>query len=320
MQPDDNYSISTTRDQGTHSGCRSLPPAIIHGPQHVLSSYPSSMLQYYSSSPHNVTNFAHISTFPQHPSLHPPDGGNFGLLPSVSGSRIPSLRHSPPYSPLANIDVCHATFSPLHDQKFQNESRNSRRIHSISPIVYAHPPSVPIVAAPQPIPLPIHLPPIPPAPTFQHQPPFPPHAIPPPIIPNTNNHLPHFNTSLPSTKDIPLLSGKHDWRSWNSAVRTLIMNANLLGHIADEPLPGASFDPGLWPTYPPAVHQGSSPADLQLFTEWWTRDGLASHILTSRLAASVLGCLPIANERMGQRCSSRTVYAMLRHQFGAGDY
>ena len=55
-------------------------------------------------------------------------------------------------------------------------------------------------------------------------------------------------------KDIPILSGKHDWGPWHSAVRTLIMNANLLGHIADDPLPGATFDPGLWPTYPPAVH------------------------------------------------------------------
>jgi hypothetical protein len=98
------------------------------------------------------------------------------------------------------------------------------------------------------------------------------------------------------------------------------LNANLLGHIADDPLPGAAYDPGLWPTYPPAVHRGSSQADIQLFTEWWSRDGLASHILTSRLSTSALGCLPIANERMGQRRSSRIVYSILRHQFGAGDY
>ena len=42
--------------------------------------------------------------------------------------------------------------------------------------------------------------------------------------------------------------GKHDWGPWNSAVRTLITNANLLGHIADDPLSGMIFDPGLWPT------------------------------------------------------------------------
>ena len=128
------------------------------------------------------------------------------------------------------------------------------------------------------------------------------------------------NSSLPSTKDVPLLTGKHDWGPWHSAVRTLILNANLLEHIADNPLPGAIFDPGLWPTYPPTVHHHSSATELQTFTDWWSRDGLANHILTSRLSASVLGSLPIANERMGLRRSSRTVYLTLRHQYGAGDY
>ena len=99
-----------------------------------------------------------------------------------------------------------------------------------------------------------------------------------------------------------------------------MLNANLLGHIADNFFPGASFDPGLWPTYPPVVHPHSSQMELQTFTDWWSRDGLASHILTSQLTPSVLGCLPIANEHMGQCQSSRTVYVTLRHQFGAGDY
>ena len=100
----------------------------------------------------------------------------------------------------------------------------------------------------------------------------------------------------------------------------MILNANLLGHIADDPLPGAIFDPGLWPTYPPVVHQRSSHAQLQSFTEWWSCDGLDSHILTSCLSSSILGSLPIANERMGHRWSARTVYINLRHQYGAGDY
>ena len=133
-------------------------------------------------------------------------------------------------------------------------------------------------------------------------------------------HVSFANSSLPSSKDVPLLTGKHDWGPWHSAVRTLILNANLLGHIADDPLPGAAFDPGLWPTYPPTVHQRSSHADLQTFTDWWSRDGIASHILTSRLSSSVLGSLPIANERMGHRRSARAVYHTLRHQYGAGYY
>jgi hypothetical protein len=112
---------------------------------------------------------------------------------------------------------------------------------------------------------------------------------------HSNSDHPHTTHSLPSTKDVPILTGKHDWGPWHSAVRTMILNANLLGHIADDPLPGAIFDPGLWPTYPPIVYRRSSHTDLQSFSDWWTRDGLAGHVLTSRLSPSVLGSLPISN-------------------------
>lgn len=49
-------------------------------------------------------------------------------------------------------------------------------------------------------------------------------------------------------------------------------------------------------------------------------DGQASHILTSHIASSVLGSLPIANECMGDCCSARTVYSILWQQYGAGDH
>ena len=61
-------------------------------------------------------------------------------------------------------------------------------------------------------------------------------------------------------------------------------------------------------------------SNLSLIGGQWSRDGIASHVLTSRLSSSVLGSLPIANERMGQHRSARTVYFTLRHQYGAGDY
>src|SRR6202522_3275888 len=301
-------STSFDHDRPPHLDCRSLPPADAPGTQHVLSSYPSSTMHYYYPSSHHVANYAHISTFPQPFSSNPPVGGEFGPLPSVSQSHLPSIRRTPLVPVHNNIDVLHASQSPYYDQRHNNVSCSSQRIHSISPIAFHQPQSVPVFA-PQPIRFP-------PATPFHHQ-------LPAPIVPTANNnntHLSSFNSSLPSTKDVPLLSGKHDWAPWHSAVRALIINANLLGHIADDPLPGASFDPGLWPTYPPTVHPRSKQDKIRSFTEWWTCDGLASHILTSRVAPSVLGCLPIANERMGHRRSSRTVYATLRHQFGAVDY
>jgi hypothetical protein len=329
------------RDQPTHPGRRSLSPHDALGPQHVFSSYPSSAMNPYFPSSQNVPNYTHISTvFPPF-SPFPPAGGEAGLLPSVSQSHVPSIRRTPSVPQFDNPDLQHSFSSPSSVLQSRTRSRNSlsrtsQRIHSVSPIAFAYP--QPVRAAQQPIhipplspfmplspllfqpqlPLPFH--PQPPPPLQPQPPPLPPQYIPPLLPPTTNTHFPSFNSSLPSTKDVPLLSGKHDWGPWHSAVRTLVMNANLLGHIADDPLPGASYDPGLWPTYPPAVHQRSTQAEIQMFTDWWTRDGLASHILTSRLTSSVLGCLPIANERMGHRRSSRTVYHILRHQFGAGDY
>src|SRR5277367_4811428 len=51
-----------------------------------------------------------------------------------------------------------------------------------------------------------------------------------------------------TTKEIPLLTGKHDWGPWHTAVWTLIDCSNLLGHIHDTMLPGALYDPDLEPT------------------------------------------------------------------------
>jgi hypothetical protein len=334
---------SVRYEQDLSSGRRSLPPSgsrEFQGPQpdYALPSYPSSTIHYYY--PHTHAPYGPLSEPPVPLSQsHPPHGGAFAVLPSASQSRVPSLRRTPSVhsdysdprptplatrsheshlatpSPYLDHPSCNSNCnSPTHDRRFDNLSRNSQRFSPV-PVHFTQTP--PLVAAPQPVhvqPAPFLPPPLPPVPQ---------QFAPPLLVPTYNNNPPlhtSFNPSLPSTKDVPVLSGKHDWGPWHAAVRTLILNANLLGHIADDPYPGATYDPGLWPTYPPVVHMRSTPLDLQAFTDWWSRDGLASHILTSRLSPSVLGCLPLANERMGQRRSSRTIYATLRHQFGAGDY
>src|ERR1700678_2008231 len=315
-------SSSWPHAQVPHSGRRSMPPAA-SGPCHAVPSYPSSTLQYYLPSPHHVANYAHIPASVHASHSQHPDSGGFAHtpLPSASQSHIPSLRCSPSFYSSENVRAPEAPVSPLCDHSDNAYSRSSRRIHSLSPIAFAQPqgiqftqpPSMPFIAAPQPLPLP-------PGPVF---PPYVPLQRPQFVAAAPqlqNSQISYINSSLPSTKDVPLLTGKHDWGPWHASVRALILNANLLGHIAEDPLPGAFFDPGLWPTYPPPVHQHSSTADLQSFTDWWSRDGLASHILTSWLSPSVLGSLPIPNKRMGQRRSARTVYHTLRHQYGAGDY
>ena len=307
-----------------------MPTANSLGSNHVLPSYPSSTLQYYYPSPRHAANYAHIS-----PVFHPPAPVDIGHLPlpSASQSHVPSLRRSPSLSSPENARLEHGSTSHFSPHRQTVRSPDSHRIHSaspiitqriqsISPIAFHQPQPIPTFTAPQHINLPAN-----PYPTFTT--PYPIFTTPQPlynphpthrVLNSPNPQISLAYSSLPSTKDIPILTGRHDWGPWHSAVRTLILNSNLLGHIADDPLPGAAFDPGLWPTHPPTVHQQSTRAELQSFNDWWSHDGLASHILTSRLSPSVLGSLPIANERMGQRRSARTVYIALRHQYGAGDY
>ena len=263
-----------------HSGRRSLLPLTANDPRHALPSYPSSTLQYYYPNPHHESpQVAFYSQFPpvphsSHPSLsHPAHGGASGVLPSVSQNFIPSLHGTPSFPSHLNLDniadsSSHHLDNPpsaSHSPHLENPSRN--RSHFISPLSpppnpqspnlqqFQSPPLInfsqqppPLFAAPQPIPA--QPAPFPSRPLPSFPPPIPPPPVPAPPLNNVNPTLPtSFNSSLPSTKDVPLLLGRHDWGPWHSAVRTLIQNANLLGHIADNPYPGATFDPGLWPTY-----------------------------------------------------------------------
>ena len=104
------------------------------------------------------------------------------------------------------------------------------------------------------------------------------------------------------------------------AVWTLIDCSNLLGHIHDQMLPGASYDPDLEPSFPPIITCESSQHEKDLYSEWWNYDKVASHILTSRLSPSVLGTIPIANSLLGQCRSARMICATLKNNYGAGDY
>ena len=184
---------------------------------------------------------------------HPPfsDDSSQFPLPSASQSHIPSLRRTPSVSPFHNTCTQHFPPSPAFDQRNNDSPCNFQHIHTISPIAFAQPQPLPFFAAPQPFPLPPQPAPLPLHPNPPTYVPLPHHQINHNFRHTANPQTPYINSLLPSTKDVPLLTNKHDWRPWHSAVHTLILNANLLGHIADDPLSGAAFDPGLWPTYPP---------------------------------------------------------------------
>ena len=219
MDPDNDTSppfMPTSYMQPSQSGRRSLPPVLGNalGPPHALSTYPSSaMHQYYRSIASPILNYAHIST-------HAP---NFPL-PSVSQSHLPSIRHTPSTASFSQAQSVIQNVMPTHgpspNQNFHPNIPNTLPENNSRP-PYQNPVSpLPQIFAPRPIPLPIN-------------------QIPPIASPvTTTSSLPSYSRlTLPTTKDIPLLTGRHDWGPWHSAVRTLILHLNLLGHIADSPLP-----------------------------------------------------------------------------------
>ena len=189
-------------------------------------SYSSSALHYYYPAPHHPPNYTHILSpsqkfQPQFP------------LPSASQSHIPSLRCTPSVPVNDNLRIAHASTHSFPDQRNNLNSRNSQHIHAPSPIVILDP--QPLPQAPYHASSLIHIQPLPTSPT--HSPrihlPGPPRTVCTATAPlqQVQQHISSANSSLPSTKDVPLLTGKHDWGPWHSAVRTLILNANLLGHM-----------------------------------------------------------------------------------------
>ena len=337
--------LLSTADDVSYSGRRSAPPSALAPPNVLLPSYPSSMLNNYyipsTSFIHHEQNNVHTSAAPS-PIFFDPNI----LPPSASQSHIPTLQRTPSSSlrsvpspgslrpenialPCSPAPLSPLIFQPhTHPQNFNNTVQPRR--HSIfSPQIINSPlPRVPH--------LPRNLEHHTPTPNIAHQPVHPilplnlanspavPYFFPSPssvYSHHSSSSLPTLlKISLPSTKDIPLLTGKHDWGLWHLAVNSLILCSNLLSHISEALLPGAAYDPDLWPTYPPVIQPESGPAERIEFSNWWSKDGVVTHILTSRLLPTVLSSLPVANLRLAQRRSARDIYQTLRSNYGAGDY
>jgi len=71
-----------------------------------------------------------------------------------------------------------------------------------------------------------------------------------------------------------------------------VFGMNLFRHIAEHHDSQWGFDPGSIPTFPPVVHQTSSPEEIQAWNIWWIRDGQVLHLLVSRLSPAVRSQLP----------------------------
>ena len=179
----------------------------------------------------------HILTSPQN------FQSNFSL-PSASQSHIPSLRRTPSVPVTDNVHTAHIPTLPSFDQRNNVHSPNSQCIQPLSPLAIPSPHASPSLHIPNnTIPSPsIHLPR--PCTTRIN--------IDPLQQPLQHQITYSPSSSLPSTKDVPLLTGKHDWGPWHSAVRTLILNANLLGMI---PYPELTLTQASGPHTTPLSHR-----------------------------------------------------------------
>jgi hypothetical protein len=127
--------------------------------------------------------------------------------------------------------------------------------------------------------------------------------------------------STPSSPTyIPILTGRSDWCPWSEALTTAVIGMNLFGHIAEDHDSQWGFDPGSMPTYPPIIHQNSSPEEIQAWNVWWICNGQVLHLLVSRLSPNARSQLPGAGTSQPRRRTARSVYSELVRLFGGTDF
>jgi hypothetical protein len=137
--------------------------------------------------------------------------------------------------------------------------------------------------------------------------------------------IPQISTSrdtFPNVSNISLLTAHKDWGTWHEAVLTLLDNLTISNHICDPLSPYLTIvDPDLIPSYPPVLRLDHTPNELAAWSAWWKADGIASHILTSRLSESVRGVLPPrCDPSSGAKRTAREVLHVLQKNFGIGDW
>ena len=245
--------------------------------------------------------------------------------PQYALAIVPDAFNPPLRTPSQAHSQSH-TYVPIH---MPSSVTTSHLLHPVSPF-HQVPPHMNDYNNAQHIPNNFQPPPFQIPPHFQAQNNFFPHpVVPAPFQPPYNFipppaqaplPTPRRPPTLPSTKDVPKLTGKSDWGTWNMAMTTLIINQLVFGHISDDLDPGARFDPDLAPSLPPIIHLNSPPVDLDEYTHWWSMDGIASHILCSTINAAILNSLPMPNTRLNERRTAHNVYAFLRQHYGSGDY
>jgi len=137
------------------------------------------------------------------------------------------------------------------------------------------------------------------------------HAPYPPPVPF---YPPNPVHTLPTLTHIPLLTGRLDFASWDSRIRSILRSLGLIGHISSTGDPIDPLRPETLPLYPPRLTHGYNQADLVSYCQWWDRDAVVDHIVTTRLSTLVPASLPPDN--MLQTHTARTIYDDLQRLYG----
>ena len=120
--------------------------------------------------------------------------------------------------------------------------------------------------------------------------------------------------TLPTLTHIPLLNSRLDFAPWDSGIRSVLRSLGLIGHIAVTGDPIDPLRPETMPSHPPNLTQGYDQAALMAYRQWWDRDAIADHVISTRLSNLVRASLPPDNI-LGTG-TARAVYEAIRQLYG----
>ncbi len=118
------------------------------------------------------------------------------------------------------------------------------------------------------------------------------------------------------------LTGKSTWTQWLRGVKSVADVQGLLPHIIEDSPNFVLPNPSCHASYPPVVHQWSTPQEWDVYMSWQQKDAVMMHILTSCLSQGVSASIPMIDdlECTGVVFTAQDMLARLWKLYGFGDH
>lgn len=101
----------------------------------------------------------------------------------------------------------------------------------------------------------------------------------------------------------------------------MLRHVNVWDHVCDPPPHGAAYEPRNIPSHQPVLLPGHPPEALVQYNAWWRADGLASHILLSRVSPAAQRLIPnVINLTSATSVTARTTWNSMFGLFSGGDW